>query len=504
MSTTTSVTRVDLDPRVLLVDVNIRTGARLDKDFVASVKEFGVLVPITAVRTAGGDIRVRFGHRRTLAAIEADLLTVPVEIVGDEATDDAGQIERILTQHAENAHRTALSDSERLGVVEQLNAFGMSAAQIAKRTKIKRDTVNTALTVAKSDLAKATSNRYDFLTLQQAAAVAEFDNDPDAVKELVVTAKQGRGFDHTLQRLRSDREEKAAKQPIIDELTAAGVNVVERPRWTDPGKPLSRLGTREEPITPEAHASCPGHVAWIDEEWIQPARDAASNEAAGDDDDQDDSTASVDEDEDDDDDGYTLAYVAVYGCSDPVANGHIEAQASRTNHRNQISDEEAKAERRRVLANNKAWRAAETVRREWLKNFVTRKTAPKGALRYILSELAEGDWQLRDGMNKQHDFARTLIGLEAPMPRWQRTSDSDVLIDTLSNAGDNRAQVIALAVVLGAFETTLSVHTWRNPNAGTARYLTQIVAWGYELSAIEQSVIGNVPSHDELDDDDAD
>jgi ParB family transcriptional regulator, chromosome partitioning protein len=71
--------------------VNIRTDARLDKDFVASIKDFGVLVPVIAVRTAGGDVRVRFGHRRTLAAIQADLGTVPVEIVGDEATDDAGQ-----------------------------------------------------------------------------------------------------------------------------------------------------------------------------------------------------------------------------------------------------------------------------------------------------------------------------------------------------------------------------------------------------------------------------
>jgi ParB family chromosome partitioning protein len=80
MTTTTSVARVDLDPRDLLVDVNIRTDARLDKDFVASIKDFGVLVPIIAVRTAAGDVRVRFGHRRTLAAIEADLATVPVEV----------------------------------------------------------------------------------------------------------------------------------------------------------------------------------------------------------------------------------------------------------------------------------------------------------------------------------------------------------------------------------------------------------------------------------------
>jgi hypothetical protein len=49
--TPASVTRVELDPRSLLVDVNIRTDARLDKEFVASIKDLGVLVPITAVRT---------------------------------------------------------------------------------------------------------------------------------------------------------------------------------------------------------------------------------------------------------------------------------------------------------------------------------------------------------------------------------------------------------------------------------------------------------------------
>jgi ParB family transcriptional regulator, chromosome partitioning protein len=177
-----SAIRTELDPRSLLVDVNIRTDARLDKDFIASIKDLGVLVPITAVRTTTGDVRVRFGHRRTLAAIEAGLATVPVEIVGDDATDDAAQIERILTQHAENAHRAALTGSEQLGVVEQLCAFGMSAAQIAKRTKIKRGTVDASLAVVGSELAKAAIERYDFLTLEQAAAVAEFDNDPDAVK----------------------------------------------------------------------------------------------------------------------------------------------------------------------------------------------------------------------------------------------------------------------------------------------------------------------------------
>ena len=60
-------TTPQLDPRTLLVDVNVRHTATADKDLVASVREVGVLQPIIAVRTADGQVRVRYGHRRTLA-----------------------------------------------------------------------------------------------------------------------------------------------------------------------------------------------------------------------------------------------------------------------------------------------------------------------------------------------------------------------------------------------------------------------------------------------------
>jgi ParB family transcriptional regulator, chromosome partitioning protein len=461
MTTTTSVARVDLDPRNLLVDVNIRTDARLDKDFVASIKDFGVLVPIIAVRTAAGDVRVRFGHRRTLAAIEADLATVPVEIVGDEATDDAGQIERILTQHAGNAHRAPLLQIDQLGVVEQLNAFGLSAAQIVKRTKIKKDTVKTALAVTKSDLAKAAASRYDFLTLEQAAALAEFDDDAEAVKQMTLTAQQGHGFLHLVQRLRDEREERIAKQPIIDELVAAGVAVIDRPRWSDPTTPLERLGTDDDPLTPEAHASCPGHVAWVDEDRIY-----------------------YEPDEDDDDYTYEDTYVVIYGCSDPATSGHIEPSATdarKARNGGGISKEDARAERQRVLRNNRAWRSAETVRREWLKTFVARKNAPKGALRYILGALASADYHLSNAMQRgQHRFARELLDID---------DDVNALTAALNDASDARAQMITLALVLGAYEAELDVHEWRHRNAYAVRYLSQLATWGYELSEIEQSVI---------------
>ncbi len=214
----------------------------------------------------------------------------------------------------------------------------------------------------------------------------------------------------------------------------------------------------------------PGHAAYVDAFW------------------------DVDEDADDADNDERRVAEATYVCLDPIQYGHIQAtsessRAQRAAHVDEDARKEVeKAERQRVLANNKAWRAAETVRRDWLKNFVARKSAPKGVLRFIFTEVAEGDHQLRDGMEKQHAFARELLGIEAPISRWAR-SELDALTTTLEDGGDARAQMITLALVLGAFETTLGVHTWRSSNAAARRYLTQIAAWGYELSEIEQSVI---------------
>jgi ParB-like nuclease family protein len=48
------------------------------------VKDLGVLQPIRAVRTSDGSLRVEFGHRRTLAAIEAGFEVVSVLVVADE------------------------------------------------------------------------------------------------------------------------------------------------------------------------------------------------------------------------------------------------------------------------------------------------------------------------------------------------------------------------------------------------------------------------------------
>jgi hypothetical protein len=81
----------------LLIDANVRLDARVDADFVASVHDLGVLVPIVAVRTLDGGLRVRFGHRRTIAAAAPSRSSW-----SPTRPPTTPQIERLVTQWAEN------------------------------------------------------------------------------------------------------------------------------------------------------------------------------------------------------------------------------------------------------------------------------------------------------------------------------------------------------------------------------------------------------------------
>ena len=361
-----------LDPAALLIDVNVRRDATPDKALVDSVRDLGVLVPLVAVRTDAG-IRVRYGHRRTLAAIAAGQPAVPVWVL--DPAQAGGDVERLVAQWHENETRAGLTEADRLGAVTQLAAFGVSPAQIAKRLQTRRTQVDAALTTAGSALAKCAVERYDFLDLTQAATVAEFDSDPDAVTALVAAAKSGQ-FDHVAQRLRDDRAETAKRQALVDELTAAGVAVVDRPGWDEAGRALPRLADADgEPLTPDGHAACPGHAAYLDTEYdyLDPATGAPLTG---------EQLQALDDAEDNDEDGtfdrtpqavYGPVLRAAYVCTDPQGHGHSPLHGSWPTGgtgrapAGEPTDEQreaARAARRDVIESNRAWASAEQVRRE--------------------------------------------------------------------------------------------------------------------------------------------
>lgn len=462
----------NIAPTTLQVDINIRTDARLTKEFVASVKAHGVLVPIMAVENAEG-IRVRMGHRRTLAAIEAGLETVPVRIVGDERTEDDAQIERILMQYDENEQRAGLTNAEKVGAVEQLAAFGLSANQIAKRSRIKRDRVDAALSVAGSDLAKGAVERYEFLAIDQAATVAEFEDDAETVKALVSAAQHGR-FDHVAQRARDERREQAERATAAAPLVDAGLTVIERPAYDAEAKALTRLHDAEgNALDPEAHKTCPGHVVWVERHWA--TVDAEGNELT---------EEECDELTEEEWENATNAWrwQPVAGCSNPKKNGHQDRYAyAATSGRRATEDmteeerEEERQKRRLVRENNAAWDSAESVRREWVKQFLTRKTQPKGAPAFLAQALLHDAPRLGDANGAQ--FVREWTG-----------SDRYGLPSVAEGCTPQRAQVLALAVVLASYEGNMNRFTWRcnGEHEPSTRYLAFLSEQGYELSEVEE------------------
>jgi ParB family transcriptional regulator, chromosome partitioning protein len=468
----TSELRVEhLDPATLLVDVNVRHDARLDADFLASIREHGVLVPIVAVRTSDGHVRVRYGHRRTLAAVEAQRDAVPVVVVGDDSDTDADQVTRLLTQYAENTHRSGLTTSEQVDVFTQLAAFGLTPGQIARRTRARKADVTAALAVADSDLAKAASERYEFLTLDQAATVAAFDDDAEAVKALVAAAKGGQ-FDHVAQRLRDERERSQASARLTDVMTEARIPVIEQPDYTDKKITAIRdLSHDGQPLTEEMHATCPGRAAYIRPAW-------------------------------------TDALVqAVHVCTDPRAHGHSDRHSGITKAAGPLTEHE-KAERAQVRENNAAWRSAEKVRRDWLRTFLARKTAPKDAATYIAAEIASGSHHLRRALERSHPLGRDILGHNTSGQGWRSGED---ITRTVEQANPARAQMIALGLILTAHEDATGVHSWRNPDRATRRYLRYLVANGYSPADVERLVIDSGadsetpsdPAGDDTDTDDA-
>ena len=474
-----------IDPTTLLVDLNTRSDLDLNKEFVASIKEYGVIVPIVAIKTDGG-LRVRMGHRRTVAAIEAGHTSVPVVITETKNEGDAAEIERLLTQHAENHHRAGLSVSDDAKVAQQLSLLGVSPAQIAKRTHTKRAHVDTALAVAGSELATKATDRYD-LTLDQAAVIAEFEKDTEVVTALIAATETGR-FNHVAQRARDDRETAQAQAPIIAALAEGDIPVVDSPYYDSEVTKLAELTTPEgEDITAEDHAECPGHAAYltktrtyVDTDGKALPTDQWGNVDFGDD---------IDGDEADrifQASAVVMEWATGYVCTDAKANGHKNRHASR-NDKPRAEDktpeerEQDKQHRALVVENNKAWKAAREVRTEWVKTFLTRKTLPTNAGQFLAVALTRDADMVTDV--KGNHVAAGWIAKDSETSYGRSTA----LADAAENANDKRALVVALATVLGGYEARAGDGAWREngDHSSSGRYLRFLEASGYVLSEVE-------------------
>ena len=258
-------TLVHLDPRALAANPdNVRTNLGDLGPLAASIAACGVLEPLVVIPDGDGGHRIVAGHRRNAAAITAEQRSVPCIVRPDLAAADTTA--SVVAMIVENTHRLDLSTPDEARAYQQLAMAGLSAAKIAKQVGHKPARIKKGLAVAGSDLAVAAAQRYT-LSLEQAAVLAEFDGNEDAVKSLVVTAKADPGrWDHVVSRLRQDRKAQTAYAAAVQALVDAGVTVIDRPGYRHGAVILDHLVDGDgNVLTAEGHASCPGHAAVVSE-----------------------------------------------------------------------------------------------------------------------------------------------------------------------------------------------------------------------------------------------
>lgn len=127
--------------------------------------------------------------------------------------------------------------------------------------------------------------------------------------------------------------------------------------YTGPVRPLTGLNHDGQPLTVETHTACPRHAAYVGtESWS----DRTHTE---------------------------------YVCTDPAAPAHrpLHRQPPAAGQLGGPMTDEQKAERRQLIASDKAMTAATEVRREFVRGLLARRTTPRGILRYVTDVLTGED-----------------------------------------------------------------------------------------------------------------
>ncbi|PPF64561.1 hypothetical protein C5E11_04000 [Clavibacter michiganensis] len=458
--TTPNPTIEQLDPRTLIVDINVRKEPNLTADFLKSVKENGVLQPPVIYRDAAGAPTVKMGHRRTLAAVEAgiDLIWVIVAATPDEAG-------RIVEQLVENHHRSGLRAEEEVEAYEQLALIGLPAIDIAKRTGTKMSHVGDAIKASKSPAAMKAITTYQ-TTVDDALIYAEFDGDADAIARLDTTMNDNpRRLPHTAEMIRNDRAREAARQVVIEEILAAGLTLADpepshgetsiirvNELYTDPKQRnhLSLEVAREE--AGEDLRAFPRFEQGT-YNWDTGTREPGS-------------------------------WIIDYAVVNYEAHGWKPYDYG-TAGKGPLTDEE-KAQRALQKINGKAWVAATTLRLEWITKLLQRRNLPNEwpALAALCYTTLPSDYG-----TQTNNLAHQLLAIEKP------GSYSASALPEAVTSNPLRAPHVMVAIAAAWMESNLDEKKgWDSTREYLPFYLQQISAWGYTLSELEQNIVDKLPT----------
>lgn len=467
---TMTTTLEHVAPGELIIAANVRTDTKVSAEFIANIKENGVVLPILAERTPDGALEVIDGQRRTLAAVEAGLKSVPVFVAGGPGDASA----RMLTQITVNDQRESLGEAEHVSAYKQLSLFGVSAAVIAKKTGATKERVQKSLAVSDNVAAKTafTDNQ---ITLDQAAIIVDFADDAAAVKKLTAQAeKEPERFDHLVADLTRKRELATHRDELRATLAGQGITVLSDATseyaGTAEGEPsvlrLSTLSLPTSPTVPLTAADVLGtsfaagriapsysHPDGGYREWATIQYFVLAN--------------------------HTCNFIPIEYARAALTEEQLALQVQRQ------EETDARDAHKAKLA------TGTTVRRTWLDSYFQRATRTT-ALPFIITTLTH-DVHLAIGGN----FPTAILPwLDLPTVtdgtknheghEYSPTATEHVHTHTTGNPKKAEKSLLALAV--WANEENLAA-PWHLDEEQAAAYLEQLHVWGYGLSEVEQSIV---------------
>lgn len=172
---------VQVDPNAIVPNPRQpRTHFNADDlaELVHSVREFGVLQPVVVRTNSDGDYELIMGERRTRAAREAGLETIPA-IVRDTADEDL-----LRDALLENLHRSELNPLEEASAYQQLlEDFGITQEQLATRIGRSRPQISNTIRLLKLPVPVQQRVAAGVLTAGHARAILGLE-DPEAMQRL--------------------------------------------------------------------------------------------------------------------------------------------------------------------------------------------------------------------------------------------------------------------------------------------------------------------------------
>lgn len=438
----------------LLIDPNVRTSIRLDKSFVSSIRVYGFEQYPVGYQDDDGKAHITIGQRRVSAALEIGWPVIPV-VIKPRVQAEADRVEelRILTQLAENEHRTGLLESESAGAYKQLALLEVSEEQIARKTNSPKARITTALKVAESATAIAAIEKHE-LTLDQAAILVEFEADEAAITELrELAAQRPEQIEHAAQRIREDRTRRAEADAKAAELEAAGWEVIREkqeyfpdPRGATRGNHIWREGDKaqkrlsDEELAALEHRVAVVYVSSYRWGWTLYVRNLAQQG------------------------------LATYASSSGTKSGPL-------------SDEE-KAARRQKRTDKAEMTAATVVRREWITEFLQRKHKIHDVIWWIANAAIATPVALEHDQRSRYsarDLTVSFFGLAAG------SNVDDMII--AGNDTDRLRILLAYSISLVEGVAGDQRHHSYGQYTQLAPYLLQLQEWGYTLADVEQRIV---------------